>query len=69
MEYKIVSFEAKTITEATQNVTDEVNYLMKYGWVPQGGVSVSISVVGYSSYYYVAQALVKQREELDPEEC
>ena len=40
MEYKIVSFLARTIDDATQNVTDKVNNLMKDGWVPQGGVSV-----------------------------
>ena len=65
MEYKIVSFLARTIDDATQNVTDKVNNLMKDGWVPQGGVSVLVSEAGYSSYYYVAQALVKEREELD----
>ena len=66
--YKIVSEHGNYLSSTTQSVENKVNKLKKEGWIEQGGVSISHSVVAYphsskTDYYTVAQAMVKNNKD------
>ena len=45
-----------------KELDDKVNKLIKDGWKPQGGVSVSTEVHGYKTWYTICQAMVKHED-------
>lgn len=64
MEYKVVTVKEGFLRNATSEITDKVNSLLKQGWRLQGGVSISYHAEGggYNSQYCLAQALVREED-------
>lgn len=63
--YKIVCSSSRNLTEAIEQVENEVKNLKSQGWIEQGGVSISSAVLSYDFFdfsYDVAQAMVKKEE-------
>ena len=58
-DYTILHFHYNDIDEATGRLSCEVQKYLKTGWVPQGGVSISVCKHGYDEYYTLTQAMVK----------
>ena len=67
MEYKVVTAEQQYLWDAEARLKKEVNSLLKDGWRLQGGVSVAVKVIGYSSYYTLVQALVRGEDKSEPQ--
>ena len=61
--YTILQLHYNDIDEATERLNHEVQKYLKIGWVPQGGISISISKHGSTDFYTLAQAMVKVKEE------
>ena len=56
MEYRIVYFERYSSDELVKVLTEEVNRLMREGWMPQGGISIVKDELGFYNAY---QAMIK----------
>ena len=66
--YKIVSEHGNYLSSTILAVENQVNKLKKEGWIEQGGVSISHSIVARAyvsstEYYTVAQAMVKNNKD------
>jgi len=55
LEYNIVNAKTK------QSFVASVDKVLKAGWVLQGGVSCSMTVVGYDVEFFYSQAAVKEK--------
>lgn len=60
MQYTVVCVKADWHTDAARELTKEVRELLKSGWKPQGGVSVSRSDFGSLTSIVMAQAMTKE---------
>ena len=61
MQYKVVSTSSMEITNAQRELEDQVSQLIKDGWKPLGGVSLSVTPVAYAIHNF-AQAMIKEDE-------
>ena len=60
MQYKVVSASSMEITNAQRELEDQVSQLIKDGWKPLGGVSLSVTPVAYITIF--TQAMIKEDE-------
>lgn len=60
MNYKILEAQDTQRSDAITELQAEVYRLMQAGWKPQGGVSIATESHGYSVYYTVCQAMIKE---------
>ena len=60
MEYQVVISSEKTAFEASNKLEKEVNSLIKRGYKPLGGVSVSRSDTDYMQMIVMSQAMIKK---------
>jgi hypothetical protein len=56
MKYEVV------VADTTSSLDEQVNNMIKLGFVPQGGASVSKSVYGANISYVFAQAMIKNND-------
>ena len=59
MQYKVLSRENEIYSFALEELEKEVQKLIKIGWIPQGGVSVTSFTIDIT-HHLVAQAMVKE---------
>lgn len=61
-EYIVEAAAGETLTDAADNLTQKVNRLLDKGYVPVGGVSISLSEDQSSGrkYHYATQALTRE---------
>ncbi len=57
--YKIVYADRFLYDNATADLEAEVNALIKEGWIPQGGVSITTNAENHQRYV-LCQAMVKR---------
>ena len=60
MEYQTVYETSEYLYDGSKKLDNKVNELIKDGWEPQGGVSVSPEVYGHKTWYTLCQAMVKR---------
>ena len=60
--YKIITRKNKDFFEAQAELTNAVMYSIQFGWIPQGGVSITLEASNESEVptFYFAQAMVTQ---------
>lgn len=61
MEYKIVIAHGEFYKSVRIKVEEEVKELIKQGYQPQGGVSITNETYGNNVWYTITQAMVKMR--------
>jgi len=61
-DYIVLNEFSDSISETCSELSIKVRQHIEKGWVPQGGVSISISKHGFDDFYTVAQAMVKVEE-------
>ena len=61
MEYKIVIAHGESYRRVRIQVEEEVKELIKQGYQPQGGVSITNEKHGSNVWYTITQAMVKMR--------
>lgn len=60
MEYKVVFVEKNSISFATMDLEKKVNALIKEGWKPQGGISISKWDDGTFIHITLSQAMIRE---------
>ena len=60
MNYLVLTSEDKDIEKASRKLTESVHQNMRYGWKPQGGVSVTTKQNNFAEHptFHLAQAMV-----------
>jgi len=57
--YKLVTAVGPFFVDERQSLENKINALMEDGWTPQGGISVTQATDNISTWFIVAQAMVK----------
>lgn len=59
MQYKVLREESGNFSASLKNLEKEVEELIKKGWIPQGGISISSFTIELP-HYIIAQAMIKE---------
>ena len=57
MEYQVISAVGESVVDACNKLEERVNYSLRYGWKPQGGIC--ITAFG-SALYFACQAMIRE---------
>ena len=60
--YKIVTAVGPFFVDERQSLENKINALMEDGWTPLGGISVTKDTDDVSTYFIIAQAMVKSEK-------
>ena len=58
-DYIVLDVHSNCRSEACSKLSLEVRKHLVKGWIPQGGVSISVCKHGYDEFYTLTQAMVK----------